>query len=180
MTTHKIIVSGFGGQGVMGIGQLLTYAGMFEEKQVSWLPSYGPEMRGGAANCSVIISDEPIGAPNISKATSVIVMNGPSLDLFEYYLEEDGDLLINSSLVERETNRNDVNVHKLAASDLANEFGDVRVANMIVLGAFNKITNVVSKESIEKAIRKLYGSKGEEVIQNNLKAFDFGSNQLDK
>ena len=83
MTTHRIIVSGFGGQGVMGIGQLFAYAGMIDGKHVSWLPSYGPEMRGGSANCAVIVSDEPIGAPNISVADEVIVMNGPSLDKFE-------------------------------------------------------------------------------------------------
>ena len=94
MATNRVIVSGFGGQGVMGIGQLLTYAGMFDDKHVSWLPSYGPAMRGGAANCSVIISDEPIGAPNISTADAAIVMNEPSLDKFESYVAPGGHIFI--------------------------------------------------------------------------------------
>ena len=179
MTTHKIIVSGFGGQGIMGIGQLLAYAGMFDNKHVSWLPSYGPEMRGGVANCSVIISDEPIGAPNISVATEVIVMNNPSLDKFQYYLEKDGTIFVNSSIVTKEAERSDINVLKVPASDLALEFGNPIVMNMITIGAFNKACQVVSDESLVKAIEKLYGKKGEDVIATNKKALDFGASKVE-
>jgi 2-oxoglutarate ferredoxin oxidoreductase subunit gamma len=100
--THEIVMAGFGGQGVMLMGQLMTYAGMLEGKHVSWIPSYGPEMRGGTANCSVIISDEPIGAPIVSEPTTVVAMNLPSLDKFEPVLQAGGNLIINSSLIERE------------------------------------------------------------------------------
>ena len=175
MTTHRIIVSGFGGQGVMGIGQLLTYAGMFDGLNVSWLPSYGPEMRGGAANCSVIISDEPIGAPNISTSTAAIVLNGPSLDKFEKTVKKGGDLFINTSLIDRESIRDDVNIHKMAANDAAMEFGNPKVMNMIIIGGFNEIMKVVSQESLEKAVEKLYGKKGEKMLEMNYKALKFGA-----
>ena len=112
MATEKVIMAGFGGQGVMSAGQLLTYAGMLEDKQVSWLPSYGPEMRGGAANCAVIISDSPVGSPIITNdATSAIIMNVPSLDKFENSVVEDGVLIINSSLVGRKVYRDDIRVY---------------------------------------------------------------------
>lgn len=177
MTTHRIIVSGFGGQGVMGIGQLLTYAGMFDGYNVSWLPSYGPEMRGGAANCSVIISDDPIGAPNISTATSAIVLNGPSFDKFENSVMKDGSILINTSLISRETSRDDIKVYKLAANELAMEFGNPKTMNMIIVGAFNEIHKIVSEESIKKAVEKLYGKKGEKMLEINYKALEFGVNK---
>lgn len=174
MTTHRIIVSGFGGQGVMGIGQLLTYAGMFDGYHVSWLPSYGPEMRGGSANCSVIISDEPIGAPNISTATSIIVLNGPSLDKFENSVMKGGSILLNASLINREVERDDVKVYKMPANELALEFGNPKTMNMIIVGAFNEIHDIVSEDAIKKAVEKLYGKKGEEMLKINYKALEFG------
>lgn len=175
MTTHRIIVSGFGGQGVMGIGQLLTYAGMIDGLNVSWLPSYGPEMRGGAANCSVIISDQPIGAPNISTADAVIVLNGPSLDKFENSVRPEGTILMNSSLINREPARDDVKIIRLKANNLAEEFGNPKVMNMIIVSAFNAIENVVSDEAIKKAVEKLYGKKGEKMLELNYKALEFGA-----
>lgn len=178
MTTHNIIVSGFGGQGVMGIGQLLTYAGMFDNKEVSWLPSYGPEMRGGAANCSIIISDEPIGAPNIAKAQNVIVMNEPSLDKFEENIQEGGSLFINSSLIDRDTTRTDVNSYLLPVNDLTAEYGNPRALNMIMVGAFNEVAKVVSQESLEKAVSELYGKKKPEMLQTNLDAMKFGADKM--
>lgn len=178
MTTHKIIVSGFGGQGVMGIGQMLTYAGMYDNKEVSWLPSYGPEMRGGAANCSVILSDEPIGAPNIAEATSVIVMNEPSLDKFESYVEKDGELFINSSLIPRGAERDDIKEFLLPVNDLVKEYGNPRALNMIMIGAFNEVTKVVSQDSLEKAVAELYGKKRPEMIEVNLKAMKFGAEKV--
>lgn len=178
MTTHKIIVSGFGGQGVMGIGQLLTYAGMFDGKEVSWLPSYGPEMRGGAANCSVILSDDPVGAPNITKAQNVIVMNEPSLDKFESYVEEGGNIFINETLIPRDTNRDDINSYLLPVNDLTKEYGNPRALNMIMVGAFNEVAKVVSQESLEKAVQELYGKKKPEMLEMNLNALHFGAEKI--
>lgn len=178
MTTKKVIVSGFGGQGVMGIGQLLTYAGMFDDKNVSWLPSYGPEMRGGKANCSVILSDDPIGAPNIAQADAVIAMNEPSLDKFESYVVPDGHIFINSSLVNKDTTRGDINSHLLPVNGLTEEFGNPRVLNMIMIGAFNEITGMVSQGALEKAVDKLYGKKGEKVMKSNLEALKFGGEKM--
>jgi 2-oxoglutarate ferredoxin oxidoreductase subunit gamma len=159
--THEIVMSGFGGQGVMLMGQLMTYAGMLENKQVSWIPSYGPEMRGGTANCSVIISDEPVGAPIVSEPTTVVAMNLPSLDKFEPTLQAGGNLIINSSLIERGAKRSDVNVYLVPSNDIANELGNTKVANMVVLGAIIAATKAVSQESVLKAFAKMFAKKPE-------------------
>ena len=149
MAEEKIIMAGFGGQGVMSMGQLLTYAGMIEEKNVSWLPSYGPEMRGGTANCAVIVSDKQVGSPIItSDATAAIVMNLPSLDKFEADVNKGGNLLVNSSLIEKKASREDLNVFYIKANEIANELGNAKVANMVMLGAYLEITKVVKVESV--------------------------------
>lgn len=157
--TQEVIMAGFGGQGIMLMGQLLTYAGMFEGKNVSWIPSYGPEMRGGTANCAVIVSDEPIGSPLVSEPTTVIAMNLPSLDKFESALQPGGKLIINSSLIDRNANRNDITVHKIPANDLALELGNPKVANMIILGALLAATNIVKFDSLSKAFAKIFATK---------------------
>ena len=137
MATERVICAGFGGQGVMSMGQLLTYAGMLEEKEVSWLPSYGPEMRGGTANCSVTISDMPVGSPVITDdATCAIVMNLPSLDKFENDVVAGGKVLVNSSLIEKKVQTTDVDAYYIPANEIALELGNPRVANMIMLGAY--------------------------------------------
>jgi 2-oxoglutarate ferredoxin oxidoreductase subunit gamma len=117
MTKQEIIIAGFGGQGILSAGRLLAYAGMLENKNVSWLPSYGPEMRGGTANCHVIISDEPIGSPILNSATTLIVMNGPSLEKFENLVVEGGIILTDSSLVEPGPKRKDVDVFEIPATN---------------------------------------------------------------
>ncbi len=159
--THEIVMAGFGGQGVMLMGQLMTYAGMLENKHVSWIPSYGPEMRGGTANCSVIISDEPVGAPIVSEPTTVVAMNLPSLDKFEAALQAGGNLIINSSLIERSSKRSDVNVLLVPSNDIANELGNAKVANMVVLGTIIAATKAVSQESVLKAFAKMFAKKPE-------------------
>ncbi len=133
---ERIIIAGFGGQGVMAMGQLLTYAGMIEGKHVSWLPSYGPEMRGGTANCSVIVSSEPVGSPVVVNSTTAIVMNKPSLDKFEPSVNKGGRLFINSSLIEQKSKRDDIEVYYISANEIADELGNMRVANMVMLGAY--------------------------------------------
>ena len=132
MSTARVICAGFGGQGVMSMGQLLTYAGMLEEKEVSWLPSYGPEMRGGTANCSVTISDMPVGSPVITDdATCAIVMNLPSLDKFENDVVAGGKVLVNSSLIEKKVQRTDVDAYYIPANEIALELGNPRVARVV-------------------------------------------------
>ncbi len=176
MATEKIIMAGFGGQGVMSMGQLLTYAGMLEDKQVSWLPSYGPEMRGGTANCSVIVSDNLIGSPIITQdATAVIVMNLPSLVKFQNNLIKGGKLLINSSLIEEKTEREDVEAYYIPANEIANEIGNPRVANMVMLGAYLELTNIVSEDSAIEGFRKVYGPKREHLLPLNQQALQKGA-----
>ncbi len=157
--TYEIVIAGFGGQGVMLMGQLLTYAGMIEDKHVSWIPSYGPEMRGGTANCSVIISDEQIGNPIASEPTIVVAMNLPSLDKFEPLLKTNGTLLINSSLIEKKASRKDIQVYSIAANEIASDIGNPKVANMVVLGALIAATKIVKRESLLKAFAKLFEKK---------------------
>ncbi len=159
--THEIIMAGFGGQGVMLMGQLLTYAGMIENKQVSWIPSYGPEMRGGTANCSVIIADEPIGAPIVSEPNLVIAMNLPSLDKFEPLLQPGGILIINSSLIERGAKRSDITTYQIPANEIAAELGNTKTANMVMLGAIIGAAQVVSADAVLKAFAKMFAKKPE-------------------
>lgn len=176
MLNQKIICAGFGGQGVMSMGQLITYAGMIEEKQVSWLPSYGPEMRGGTANCAVMVSDTPIGSPIITNdATTAVVMNLPSLVKFEQDLVKDGILLINSSLIEQKASRDDVKAYYIPANKLAADMGNPRVANMIMLGAFLELTKTVKPESIIKALLKVFGEKKAHIIPINEQAIEAGA-----
>ena len=176
MLNEKVICAGFGGQGVMSMGQLLTYAGMIEEKQVSWLPSYGPEMRGGTANCNVIVSDTLIGSPIITdNATCAIVMNLPSLDKFEADLLPEGKLLINSSLIEKKASRDDVNAYYVPANEIALELGNAKVANMVMLGAYIELTKAVSVDALHKALQKVFGERKAHLIEINEKALEKGA-----
>lgn len=172
---ERIIAAGFGGQGVMALGQMLTYAGMVEDKNVSWLPSYGPEMRGGTANCSVIISDNPVGAPVVNEATTALVLNKPSLDKFENSVVPGGRLFINSSLIEEKSTREDIDVYYIPANDIANELGNNRVANMVMLGAYLEVTKMVTLESIEEAFYKVFGENKAHLLPINKEAIKKGA-----
>lgn len=173
---ERIVIAGFGGQGVMALGQLITYSGMIEDKKVSWLPSYGPEMRGGTANCSVIVSDEAVGSPVVIESTAAIVMNRPSLDKFEDLVVEGGNLLINTSLIERKSDREDINVYYIPANEIANELGNPRVANMVMLGAFLEATKVVSVESVmDQAFTAVFGENRAHLKPINQEALDKGA-----
>lgn len=178
--TRKIVMAGFGGQGVMAMGQLVSYAGMLEGKHVSWYPSYGPEMRGGAANCSVVVSEELVGSPIIAVADDVIVMNEPSLSIFESHVRPGGNLFINSSLVKKETTRTDINVVKIPVNDIAIDLGNARVANMVMLGAYLKVTELVKVESVIQAFTKVYGDKKKKLLPINEKAIEFGGEAVGK
>jgi len=173
---EKILCAGFGGQGVMSLGQLLAYAGMIEDKHVTWMPSYGPEMRGGTAYCSVMVSDTPVGSPIISNdATCAIVMNQPSLLKFEDAVAPDGILLVNSSLTESTVIRKDIVTYYMPALDLATECGNGQAANMIMLGAYITITGVVSMSSVIEAFKKVFGKKAERLLPINERALKKGA-----
>lgn len=172
---QEIILAGFGGQGVMSMGQLLAYAGLEENKFVSWIPSYGPEMRGGTANCSVTISDVEVSSPIINEPDTLIVLNRPSLEKFEKDIKPNGLLLINSSLVEIEPSRSDLKVIKIPALELANErLHNSRVANMIILGAFIRVTGAVSIESVVGGLKKVLPEYRHNLIPLNRQALELG------
>jgi 2-oxoglutarate ferredoxin oxidoreductase subunit gamma len=170
---NDVVMAGFGGQGILLIGKMLAYAGMHEGKEVSWLPSYGPEMRGGTCNCTVVISDRPVGSPVIRSPRAVLAMNLPSLDKFEPDVRSGGLLLINSSLIERDAARDDVTVVKVPANEIANELGNPRAANMVALGAYLGATGAVSIEEVEEVIRETFSAKPQ-LVELNLQALRRG------
>ena len=175
---ERIIIAGFGGQGVMAMGQMLTYSGMIEDKNVSWLPSYGPEMRGGTANCNVIISDDDVGSPVVTQGTTAIVLNKPSLDKFESAVMPGGKLFINSSLIEKKSERQDIDVYYIPANDIANELGNNRVANMVMLGAYLKVTKTVSLDSIYEAYGQVFGESKSHLLPINKEAIEKGAESV--
>jgi 2-oxoglutarate ferredoxin oxidoreductase subunit gamma len=171
----EMIFAGFGGQGVMSMGMMVAYAGMIEEKNVSWIPSYGPEMRGGTANCAVVVTAEEIGSPIITEPDVVVAMNLPSMNKFEPMLKPGGLLIYNSSLIEREGGRDDITVIGVPANQLATELGNSRVANMIVMGALLAKTKVVGTESIKKALRQVLPSHRHDLLGINEEAIKRGA-----
>lgn len=171
MVSQQIIFAGFGGQGILSIGKFLAYAGMDANLNVSWLPSYGPEMRGGTANCSVILTDEDIGSPVVTKADSLVVMNRPSLDKFENSVEPNGIIIIDSDLVDRAVIRTDVQVIEIPAQTIAEELGSKKIANMILLGALVKKTGIVSIEALINSL-KTHGK--DKFFEVNKKAIEKG------
>lgn len=172
---ERLIIAGFGGQGVMAMGQLLTYSGMIEDKNVSWLPSYGPEMRGGTANCNVTISTDSVGSPVVVEASTAIVLNLPSLDKFEDSVEPGGKLFINSSLITRKTKRADIKAYYIPVNDIANELGNPRIANMVMLGAYLEVSKTVETESIYKAFGKVFGESKAHLLPVNKQALERGA-----
>ena len=173
--TEQVILAGFGGQGVLLAGQVLAHAGFLEDKNVSWLPSYGPEMRGGTANCMVIVSDEDVGSPIIVEADAVIAMNRPSMDKYEKYLRKGGLLIVNSTLIDKKAERSDIDVIYVPANALAEQAGNARAANMVALGAFVQRTGAVKKQSVISALESIMGKKKSKLIPLNEKALDLGA-----
>lgn len=169
----NVTMAGFGGQGLMFIGKLLAYSAMRIGKYVTWIPSYGPEMRGGTANCTVVISDIDIGSPVITSPQSLIIMNNPSLGVFEPRLETGGLLLLNSSLINRPVKRNDIEAIQIPVNDLAIEVGEKKTANMIMLGAYIQRTRIVPKESIIEGLKEFFGKKLQ-FMEVNIKALEKG------
>ena len=177
MSTTQYLFAGFGGQGILFAGKFTAYKGLIEEKQVSWLPSYGPEMRGGTASCSVIVSDDPVGSPIVSKPDVLIAMNLPSLDRYEDAVVPGGTIFVDSTLVERKVKRQDVTVHYIPATRLASENGIATLANMIIVGNILKTFNDFGEESVNAALKKVISAKHADMLDVNLKALKIGAEQ---
>lgn len=177
--TNQILMAGFGGQGVLFAGKLLAYKGMYEGKELSWLPSYGPEMRGGTANCSVIISDTPVGSPIVDNPDVLMVMNLPSLDKYENAVTKGGKIFVDSSFIERKVARDDVDAYYIPATKMAAEAGVPTLANMILLGKLIKETGAVDFDGLEDVFKKIVSAKRADLIGANLKALELGYNYKD-
>lgn len=171
---HEIVIAGFGGQGILFSGKVLVYAGMMEGHQVSWLPSYGPEMRGGTANCSVILSDNPIGSPIVNDPQVLVAMNLPSLDKFEKAILPNGIAFIDSTLITRKVARDDVTSYYIPATQIANDNGLKGLANMVMLGKVVREIGVMDMGSMERALMKVIPERKRNMLEANLKAVGLG------
>ncbi len=176
MATTQFLFSGFGGQGILFAGKFIAYKGLTEDKQVSWLPSYGPEMRGGTASCSVIVSDEPVGSPIVSNPDVLVALNLPSLDKFESAVKPGGYIFADSTLIERKVERTDVNVFYIPATQLASDNGIPTLANMIVMGKMLKELDDYTTEGIENGLAKVISAKRADMKELNVKALELGAN----
>ncbi|MBQ7075184.1 MAG: 2-oxoacid:acceptor oxidoreductase family protein [Clostridia bacterium] len=174
--TNEILFAGFGGQGILFSGKVAAYSGLVAEKCVSWLPSYGPEMRGGTANCHVIVSDQPVGSPIIVNPTDLVVMNKPSFDKFENDVVPGGNIFIDSALIDRDCTRDDVNVFKVPATKMANDMGMPKLANMIMFGKLLKETGFVDMETVKQGLAKSVPPTKQQLFDTNLKAIEAGYN----
>lgn len=175
--TNDILLAGFGGQGILFIGKMLAYLGLYGGKQVSWLPSYGPEMRGGTCNCSVCISDDPIGSPLVLEPDLLLVMNTPSYDKFIGNVKAGGKCFIDSTLVDGKSDRSDIDCFYVPATRLANENGLKGMANVILLGKMIKETGMVDEAVIDKTVKKVVPPKKANLIDANIKALKLGMEQ---
>ena len=170
----EIIISGFGGQGVLFAGQLLAYCALDNDKEVTWFPSYGPEMRGGTAHCTVIVSDEEIGSPVVKNPSVAIVMNLPSLDKYETEVKEGGLLIVNSSLVDRSSQRTDIDILEVPANEIAEEIGDRRLVNLVLLGALLQRLPIFSIDQLGASLNKHIPDRHRDMLQLNIEALDRG------
>ncbi len=175
MSTTNYLFAGFGGQGILFLGKVLAYKGLTDGKNVSWLPSYGPEMRGGTASCSVIVSDTAVGSPIVSNPDVLIAMNLPSLDLYEPKVKSGGIIFVDSTLVERKIEREDVKVFYIPATKLASDNGIPKLANMILMGKILKETNgFENEEAVVNALKKVISAKHSDMLDVNLNAMRIG------
>jgi 2-oxoglutarate ferredoxin oxidoreductase subunit gamma len=174
MADYNMLFAGFGGQGVLFCGKVAAYAGLLDNREVTWLPSYGPEMRGGTANCGVCISEQPIGSPLVTAPNVLVVLNGPSFDKFIDTVLPGSPVFIDSTLVERECERDDITLFKLPASQLAVDEHLEGLSNMIVLGKMLKETAFSTLESVEKALAKCVPARNEHLLAHNIRAVKLG------
>jgi len=176
----EIIISGFGGQGVLSMGKILAYSGLMDGKEVTWMPAYGPEQRGGTANVTVIVSDDKISSPILSKFDIAIVLNQPSLEKFEPRLKPGGILIYDSYGILNPPTRKDITVYRIDAMDKAAEMKNAKVFNMIVLGGLLKVAPVVSTGGVEKALRKTLPERHHDMIPINMQAIEEGGYIINK
>lgn len=176
MSLHEIIIAGFGGQGILSAGRLLAYAGMVENKQVSFLPSYGPEMRGGTANCMVVISEKAIASPVLNSCSALIVMNNPSLEKFENWVKPGGVIITDSSMVQVKPKRTDIKLFEIPATQLSNEIGNKAYSNIYLLGKLLKETGCAKPESFEKALYGILSARKHYMIPEEMDVLKVGSN----
>ncbi len=174
--THEILLAGFGGQGILFSGKFLAYDGLLEDKEVSWLPSYGPEMRGGTCNCSIILSDTKIGSPIVSNPNVLVAMNLPSLDKFENAAVPGAKIFVDSSLIDRKVNRDDVEVYYIPATKLASDENLPGLANMIMIGHVIAKAGVMPYKNVDATMKKLVPAKKQNLIELNIKAVELGYN----
>lgn len=172
---EEVLLAGFGGQGILSTGMLLAYAALAEGLHVAWIPSYGPEMRGGTANCGVTVSDVPISSPLVAEPTTLIAMNGPSLDRFEHTVKPGGLIIYNASLISRQPVRADVRTLAVRASEIAEGIGNVQVAVNVMLGAFLALTRVASLDKAREALAKVLPPRRHHLIPANLRALEEGA-----
>jgi 2-oxoglutarate ferredoxin oxidoreductase subunit gamma len=175
---EEIIIAGFGGQGVLSMGKILAYSGIMQNQEVSWFPSYGPEMRGGTANVSVILSDERISSPVLNTFDTAIILNQQSLDKFEDAVKPGGTLIFDPNGIVNEPSRTDINIYKIEATRLAAEKGQPKIFNMIVLGAFLKAKPIVQIENVKKGLEKLLPERHHHMIPMNIEALELGEKEL--
>ena len=172
---RSVVIAGFGGQGVILAGKILAQAGMTHGLEVTWLPSYGPEMRGGTANCTVVLSDEPVGSPIVDEPSAVFALNLPSLDKFEPTVAAAGVLIVNQSLIGRAAKRSDIHVYAVPINEIATRVGNPRTVNMVALGAYLKATRVVPLDVVKRVMAEAMRDGGKEkLIAVNEKALDEG------
>ena len=176
MADHGIVIAGFGGQGLLFTGKVLAYGGLLEKRELSWLPSYGPEMRGGTANCNVILSDTPVGSPIVQKPDILMVMNNPSLDKYESAVVPGGKIFVDSSLIERKVKRTDVDVFYVPATAMAAENGLDTLANMILVGKLIRESGIADFSNMDAVLDKIVSAKRQELKAFNKQALEMGYN----
>lgn len=173
--TEEIIIAGFGGQGVLSMGKILAYSGIMQDQEVSWMPSYGPEMRGGTANVTVILSDERISSPILNQFDTAIILNQQSMDKFEKTVKPGGTLLYDPNGISKHPSRTDIHIYRVSAAEAASQMGSAKTFNMIVLGAFLKLKPIVRMENVEKGLAKSLPARHHKLIPMNMEAITKGA-----
>lgn len=177
--TEEIIIAGFGGQGVLSMGKILAYSGIMQDQEVSWMPSYGPEMRGGTANVTVILSDDRISSPILTKYDTAVILNQQSMDKFEEAVKPGGTILYDPNGIIKHPTRKDINIYKIEGTALASEMGNPKTFNMIILGGYLKVKPLVKIDNVKKGLEKSLPERHHKLIPLNLEAIDKGINSVE-
>ena len=176
--TEEIIIAGFGGQGVLSMGKILAYSGIMEGKEVSWMPSYGPEMRGGTANVTVIISDDRVCSPILNAFDTAVILNQQSLDKFEEKLKPGGVLLYDPNGITHQPTRTDIKIYTIGGAQLASDMGNAKVFNMIILGAYLKLKPIISMDKVKEGLEHSLPERAHKLIPLNMQAVEVGMNNV--